>query len=118
LRYGNRLTSPGLGRLVHPRRTQGDWVLRREMAPNKPEIAQQIALEPPTSDSSTSDSDYDEENSIEDSLARAARVHERVQSGTQVPQLNFARAQRIGTAKNGRKVYDCHCGRVCYMTEY
>jgi hypothetical protein len=47
------------------RPTQGDWVLIREMAPNLPEIAQQVSQQALNSDSDSYDSSPDEDDDME-----------------------------------------------------
>jgi hypothetical protein len=51
------------------RPTQGDWVLIREMAPNQPEIAQQVSQQALNSDSDTGNEDEDD---MEDQLSTTA----------------------------------------------
>jgi hypothetical protein len=45
--------------------TQGDWVLIREMAPNQPEIAQQVSQQALNSDSESHDSSPDDDDDME-----------------------------------------------------
>jgi hypothetical protein len=69
------------------RATQGDWVLIREMAPNQPEIAQQVSQQALNSDSS--DSGRDSEDEMEDRSSTTATttsapdVTQAVRSGAQ-----------------------------------
>jgi hypothetical protein len=51
------------------RPTQGDWVLIREMAPNQPEIAQQVSQQALNSDSDTGN---EEDDDMEDQLSTTA----------------------------------------------
>jgi hypothetical protein len=51
------------------RPTQGDWVLIREMAPNQPEIAQQVSQQALNSDSDTG---IEDEDDMEDQLSTTA----------------------------------------------
>jgi hypothetical protein len=51
------------------RPTQGDWVLIREMAPNQPEIAQQVSQQALNSDS---ESGLDDDDDMEDQLSTTA----------------------------------------------
>jgi hypothetical protein len=73
------------------RPTQGDWVLIREMAPNQPEIAQQVSQQALNSDSS--DSEHADDDDMEDqspTTATSTSGHDTVQlmqSGTRSSSL-------------------------------
>ncbi|KAF2030366.1 hypothetical protein EK21DRAFT_65653 [Setomelanomma holmii] len=69
------------------RPTQGDWVLIREMAPNQPEIAQQVSQQALNSDSCDSgpeeDEDMEEQSKNANSASVAPTASHVVQSGDQ-----------------------------------
>lgn len=68
------------------RPTQGDWVLIREMAPNQPEIAQQVSQQALNSDSS--DSGHEDDDEMEDQATAPSGPNTAVQPARSTTQQN------------------------------
>ncbi|KAF2823265.1 hypothetical protein CC86DRAFT_372283 [Ophiobolus disseminans] len=85
------------------RPTQGDWVLIREMAPNQPEIAQQVSQQALNSDSG--ESGPDDEDEMEDQSSGTVNAPLRpnathpVRSGVQPFGLSNAAKDGVGTGQ-------------------
>ena len=80
------------------RPTQGDWVLIREMAPNQPEIAQQVSQQALNSDSG--ESGPDDEDEMEDQSSGTATAP----SGPNATHPVRSGVQPFNTAKDGLSI--------------
>jgi hypothetical protein len=90
-------------RKTRTRPTQGDWVLIREMDPNRPDIAQQVSEQALNSDSGSEDDEMAEPDSP-DTAAAPSTLHgtQTAPSNTQPVALQYAAQEALGSTPDSK----------------